>query len=425
MDLNSTPGALRTHISFFGIRNAGKSSLVNAITNQNVSIVSNTKGTTTDPVRKSMEILPLGPVVIIDTPGIDDEGHLGEMRVKKTKDILKETDVAILVVDFTTGITALDQELINIFVEKKLPYIIAYNKADLCEKSCNNVGVSTNKTKSQALSTLQQNDCSTSLKNEIFVSAKNNTNIYELKEMIGHIIKNDSSVERTLLEGLIEPNDIVVLVIPIDSSAPKGRLILPQQQVLRDALDKHAIPLCCQVNELPHLLASLNKAPKLVITDSQAFKEVDKLTPSDISLTSFSILMARFKGNLKELIHGAKKLEELNNGDTILISEGCTHHRQCNDIGTVKMPNWINSFTQKQLNYEFTSGKEFPDNLSKYSLIVHCGGCMLNSKEMLSRIETAKKEGVPIVNYGIAIAHMHGILARSIDIFPIYKKILY
>ncbi|SER43977.1 [FeFe] hydrogenase H-cluster maturation GTPase HydF [Lachnobacterium bovis] len=402
MDLNSTPSALRTHISFFGVRNAGKSSLVNAITGQNLSIVSDIKGTTTDPVRKSMEILPLGPVVIIDTPGIDDTGHLGTLRVEKTKTILKETDIAILVVDVTKGITNVEKEMIDLFIAKKIPYIIAYNKSDL-KSSCE---------------TTSNGD------NKINVSTINNHNIYELKEMIGHLIKNNSSSEKTLIGDLINENDLVVLVIPIDSSAPKGRLILPQQQVLRDALDHHAIPLCCQVSELSHLLQSLNKTPKLVITDSQAFKEVAKITPSDIPLTSFSILMARFKGNLKELILGAKALHELKDNDTVLISEGCTHHRQCNDIGTVKMPNWIKNYTQKNIQFEFTSGNDFPNDLSKYNLVVHCGGCMLNAKEMLSRIEIAKCQNVPIVNYGIAIAHMHDILARSIDIFPDYKNLL-
>lgn len=399
MSLNTTATAERIHIGFFGMRNAGKSSVVNAVTGQALSVVSDVKGTTTDPVRKSMELLPLGPVEIIDTPGIDDEGELGELRVKKTKEILAKTDIAILVVDGVKGLSDADQELISLFNAKKLPYVVAFNKSDLLK------------------------NIPSSSTNEIYVSALNNYNINELKEKIAAFAK-DCENKKFIVSDLLEPGDIVVLVIPIDEAAPKGRLILPQQQTIRDILDAHCQVVCCQDTELKQTLASLKEKPKLVITDSQAFGKVSKDTPADILLTSFSILFARYKGDLNELVKGAAQLSELKDGDNILISEGCTHHRQCNDIGTVKIPGWVTDFTDMKLNFSFSSGGEFPDDLSKYSLVIHCGGCMLNEKEMKHRIERCKLNDTPIVNYGIAIAHMHGILRRSLEPFPGYLKIL-
>lgn len=399
MSLNATATAERIHIGFFGMRNAGKSSIVNAVTGQALSVVSDVKGTTTDPVRKSMELLPLGPVEIIDTPGIDDEGALGSLRVKKTKEILAKTDIAVLVVDAAKGLSAPDKELLNLFKEKKLPYVVAFNKTDLVES-----------TPSPSA-------------HEIYVSALTNTNIDELKEKIAAFAK-DCENKKYIVSDLLSPGDVVVLVIPIDESAPKGRLILPQQQTIRDILDAHCLVISCQDTELKQTLASLKEKPKLVITDSQAFGKVSLDTPSDILLTSFSILFARYKGDLNELVKGAARLSELKEGDNVLISEGCTHHRQCNDIGTVKIPGWISDFTGKDLNFSFTSGGEFPDDLSKYSLVVHCGGCMLNEKEMKHRIEKCKENNTPIVNYGIAIAHMHGILKRSLEPLPEVLEIL-
>lgn len=399
MSLNATASAERIHIGFFGMRNAGKSSVVNAVTGQALSVVSDVKGTTTDPVIKAMELLPLGPVLIIDTPGIDDEGALGQLRVKKTKEILAKTDIAVLVVDALRGMSEPDHELIALFEEKKLPYVVVYNKSDLLNK----VFAVTDK--------------------EIYVSALNNTNIYELKEKIAAFAKSVEN-KKYIVSDLLKSGDLVVLVIPIDEAAPKGRLILPQQQTIRDILDAHCSVVCCQDTELVSTLSSLSKKPKLVITDSQAFGRVSKYTPSDILLTSFSILFARYKGDLNELVKGAAKLSSLKDGDTVLISEGCTHHRQCNDIGTVKMPGWVNNFTGKKLSFKFTSGGEFPEDLSKYALVIHCGGCMLNEKEMQHRIKKCKEAGVPIVNYGIAIAHMHGILRRSLEVLPETLEIL-
>lgn len=393
MSLNSMTSGERLHIAFFGKRNAGKSSLVNAVTGQELSVVSDVKGTTTDPVRKAMELLPLGPVVIIDTPGFDDEGALGELRVKKTKQILGETDVAVLAVDCTIGITEEENELIKLFSDKKLPYIIAYTKSDL-----------TSGAKSAG-------------EREIFVSSVTGDGVRELKEMLGKLGKS-AKTEKFILADLVEAGDAVVLVIPIDAAAPKGRIILPQQMVLRELLDCHCTPICCQVSELKHTLEMLTVKPKLVITDSQAFGQVAKIVPSDVTLTSFSILMARYKGELSALVAGAAMLEKLQDGDKVLISEGCTHHRQCGDIGTEKMPAWIRNFTGKSPDFSFTSGGEFPDDPSDYKLVVHCGGCMLNEAEMKSRIERAEKAGVPIVNYGVAIAHMHGILKQSLEPFP-------
>ena len=399
MGLNQTPGGERLNIGFFGVRNAGKSSVVNAVTGQNLALVSDILGTTTDPVQKSMELLPLGPVIIIDTPGIDDEGELGEMRVRRTKRMLERTDVAVLVVNAKCGITTADRELIDIFKSKSIPYVIAYNKSDLLT------------------------DVPSTKDNEIYVSAKNGDNIYELKELIGKIGGKAES-KRQLVGDLIEKNDIVVLVTPIDESAPKGRMILPQQQMIRDVLDNSAINVVTKETELETTLSMLSKKPKLVITDSQAFGIVSKIVPNDITLTSFSILFARYKGELTESVKGAKMLDKLQDGDTVLISEGCTHHRQCNDIGTVKLPGWISQYCGKTLNFKYTSGGEFPDDLSEYALIVHCGACMLNEREMKSRISRAKQSGVAITNYGIAIAQIHGILKRSLSPFPELSKIL-
>lgn len=396
MGLNEQVSAERVHIGFFGLRNAGKSSVVNAVTGQALSLVSDVKGTTTDPVKKAMEILPLGPVVIIDTPGIDDEGELGKMRVKRAIQTLNLTDLAVLVVDAAKGLSDADRELIASFEAKKIPYIIAYNKSDLLE----------NVPEAGA--------------NEIYVSAAENVNIHELREKMGHLVKAEENNKR-IVADLLEPNDLVVLVVPIDKSAPKGRLILPQQQTIRDILDAGAISIVTRDTELPQTLEKLGTKPKMVITDSQAFGRVSRDVPRDIPLTSFSILMARYKGDLAEAVHGAAKLDGLQDGDIVLISEGCTHHRQCEDIGTVKMPNWIRKHTGKDIQFEFTSGGEFPEDLSKYALVVHCGGCMLNEREMKSRIRYSLDCGTPITNYGIAIAHMHGILARSIEPFPDIK----
>ena len=399
MSLNDTVSAERLHIGFFGLRNAGKSSLVNAVTGQQLSVVSEYKGTTTDPVKKAMELLPLGPVVIIDTPGIDDEGELGELRVKKAKEALSSTDIAVLVCDATIGIGEWDKKLISMFKEKNTPYIIVFNKCDLLDL------------------------CPENTDNSIYVSAVNGIGINELKERLG---KFKGRVENTknIVADLLEPGDTVILVIPIDKSAPLGRLILPQQQTIRDILDAGCIPICCRDTELKITLDSLNKNPRMVITDSQAFGKVSKLVPDNILLTSFSILFARYKGDLKELVKGASELSKLKDGDKVLISEGCTHHRQCGDIGSVKIPAWIENFSGVKPEITLTSGGEYPDNLSEYKLCIHCGGCMLNEKEMKSRIQKAKSAGVPIVNYGIAIAHMHGILKRSLEIFPEILKFL-
>lgn len=401
MGLNDKVSAERVHIGFFGLRNAGKSSVVNAVTGQSLSLVSETKGTTTDPVQKAMELLPIGPVVIIDTPGIDDVGTLGEMRVKRALQVLDKTDIAILVVDADKGLQQADQELLKLFEEKKIPHITVYNKSDL-------------------LATVPSLPEKQPEKNDaIYVSAKNGDQIYELKERIGALTKAASAKadEKRILADLIQPEDVVVLVVPIDSAAPKGRLILPQQQTIRDVLESGAISVVTRETELPQTLRSLAKKPALVITDSQAFQKVNADTPADVPLTSFSILFARYKGDLKEAVHGAAQLDKLQNGDTVLISEGCTHHRQCGDIGTVKLPNWIRNYTGKELSFEFTSGGEFPEDLSPYALVVHCGGCMLNEREMKARIARAVAQNVPITNYGICIAQVHGILKRSVELF--------
>ena len=395
MGLNDTPGSERVHISFFGRRNAGKSSLVNAVTGQNLAVVSDVKGTTTDPVSKSMELLPLGPVLIIDTPGFDDEGELGELRVKKTKQVLNKTDIALLCVDGTEGITGCERELIRLFEEKEIPYLIVYNKADL----------------------LADEEMQVQTERTIFVSAKNQTNITELKELIGCMVQVRN--ERLKICGdLIEPGDFVVLVTPVDSAAPKGRMILPQQQTIRDVLEADGVAVVIREDRLKETLAGCAVKPKLVITDSQAFERVAKDTPDDILLTSFSILMARYKGFLRLAVQGAARISRLKDGDKILIAEGCTHHRQCADIGTVKLPRWLGEFTGKKLIFETCSGTEFKEELGQYALIIHCGGCMLNEREIRWRMKTAQDAGVPVTNYGTAIAYMKGILERSLRPLP-------
>ena len=393
MSLNDQVSAERVHIGFFGLRNAGKSSVVNAVTGQKLSLVSDVLGTTTDPVKKAMELLPLGPVVIIDTPGIDDAGELGEMRVKRALQTLNQTDVAVLVADAAKELSPADRQLIGMFEKKNIPYIVARNKSDLLQ-SLPEAG-----------------------NNEIFVSAKTGDRIHELKEKLGHLAKAEENGKR-IVADLLAPEDIAVLVVPIDSAAPKGRLILPQQQTIRDVLESGAISVVTRETELAQTLASLSKKPKLVITDSQAFGRVNRETPGDIALTSFSILFARYKGDLPEAVRGAAMLDRLKDGDRVLISEGCTHHRQCEDIGTVKLPRWIREYTKKELEFDFTSGGEFPEDLSGYALVVHCGGCMLNEREMKSRIRHSIDCGVPITNYGIVIAQIHGLLRRSLEPFP-------
>ena len=403
MSLNNTPSADRTHIGIFGKRNAGKSSVINAITGQNLAIVSDVKGTTTDPVLKAMELLPLGPVVMIDTPGLDDDGELGALRIQKAYQVLNKTDIAVLVIDGSVGMTKEDEQILARIKEKEIPYVIVINKADLVSAS--------DLDRTSVIS-----DASIAADRIIRVSTVTNENIYELKELIARQAPKDDESKR-IVGDLLNPLDLAVLVVPIDSAAPKGRLILPQQQTIRDILEAGAIPVVARESELPQALASLNRKPKLVITDSQAFEKVSKDTPDDIALTSFSILFARYKGNLKTVVHGARALDSLKDGDTILISEGCTHHRQCEDIGTVKLPNWVRKHTGKDLNFAFTSGTEFPLDLSPYQLIIHCGGCTLNEREMKYRLKCAEDAGVPMTNYGIAIAHMHGILERSIAPF--------
>ena len=401
MSLNSTPSADRIHIGIFGKRNAGKSSVINAITGQNLAIVSDKKGTTTDPVLKAMELLPLGPVVMIDTPGLDDEGELGSLRIQKAYQILNKTDIAVLIVDASAGITREDLEILKRIQDKNIPCVVVFNKSDLLPSD-------------DALSVLSD---SIPKENCISVSTVTGENIYELKELIARQVPAENT-EKRIVADLIRPGDFVILVVPIDSAAPKGRLILPQQQTIRDILETGAVSIVIRETELADTLAHLGTKPALVITDSQAFEKVSADVPREIPLTSFSILFARYKGNLKTAVHGAFTLDTLQDGDTVLISEGCTHHRQCEDIGTVKLPNWIRKYTGKEILFEFTSGTEFPTDLSKYQLIVHCGGCTLNEREMKYRLKCAEDQSIPMTNYGIAIAHMHGILKRSIEIFP-------
>lgn len=407
MSLNSTPSSERTHIGIFGKRNAGKSSLINAMTGQSLAIVSDVKGTTTDPVLKSMELLPLGPVVVIDTPGLDDEGELGTLRIQKAYQMLNKTDIAVLVIDGTIGMTQEDARILERIRAKEIPYLIALNKADLVQEKDSVIS---------KMETDYQVDPSSTLWVSASVSDSMDANIYQFKERIASLTPEEEPA-RPIVGDLIHPSDFVVLVVPIDKAAPKGRLILPQQQTIRDILDSDAVSVVVKENDLKHVLQTLGRKPSLVITDSQVFAKVSADTPDDIPLTSFSILFARYKGNLDILVNGARTVDELADGDTVLISEGCTHHRQCDDIGTVKLPRWIRKHTGKQLNFEFTSGTEFPARLDRFRMLIHCGGCMLNEREMKYRIRCAQDAGIPITNYGTAIAYMKGILERSIQIF--------
>lgn len=408
MGMNQTPASERVHISFFGKRNAGKSSVINAVTGQDLAIVSSVMGTTTDPVYKSMELLPLGPVVVIDTPGIDDEGELGALRVRKSYQVLNKTDIAILVVDSTTGKGEEEFALLHKFHEKHIPYLVVYNKIDL---------LSVEKIKNLAMSVRA---------GEVLVSAADGMNIQELKEKIA-TLKPEDTHQYPLIQDLIEPLDLVILVVPIDKAAPKGRLILPQQQTIRDILERGALSLVVRNTELKstldHFLAQ-GVCPKLVVTDSQAFARVSKDVPENITLTSFSILFARYKGELETQLKGVAALSSIEDGDHILIAEGCTHHRQCGDIGTCKMPEWIRNYTGKEPVFEFTSGTEFPDDVSSYKMVVHCGGCMLNEREMKYRIACCQDQGVPITNYGILIAQVTGILKRSLGPFPKMQELV-
>ena len=392
MSMNATPSGDRIHIGFFGRRNAGKSSIVNAVTGQDLAVVSDVKGTTTDPVSKAMELLPLGPVMIIDTPGFDDEGELGLLRVKKTRQVLNKTDIAVLVVDATEGQKECDRQLIDLFRAKEINYIIVYNKCDL-------------------LDAVPQDT-----EHEIYVSAMKGIKIFELKERMASLKQNQT--DRYIVRDKLNPGDFAVLVVPIDKAAPKGRLILPQQQTIRDILDAGAVSIVAKETELVDTLASLGKKPAVVITDSQVFRTVSPMVPQDIKLTSFSILMARYKGLLDDAVRGVAAVDSLKDGDTVLIAEGCTHHRQCDDIGTVKIPNWLRKYTGKDIRIATCSGTEFPEDLSPYAMVVHCGGCMLNEREVRYRTKCAVDQGVPITNYGILIAYLNGILKRSVEIFP-------
>ena len=408
MGMNQTPASERVHISFFGKRNAGKSSVINAVTGQDLAIVSSVMGTTTDPVYKTMELLPLGPVMVIDTPGIDDEGELGALRIRKSYQVLNKTDIAILVIDSTAGKGEEELELLHRFHKKGIPYLIVYNKIDL---------LSTEKIKDLAMSVRA---------GEVLVSASDGMNIQELKEKIASL-KPEDTHKYPLIQDLIDPLDLVILVVPIDKAAPKGRLILPQQQTIRDILERGALSLVVRDTELKstldHFLAQ-GVCPKLVVTDSQAFARVSKAVPENITLTSFSILFSRYKGELETQLKGIAALSSIEDGDRILIAEGCTHHRQCGDIGTCKMPEWIRNYTGKKPVFEFTSGTEFPDDVSSYKMVVHCGGCMLNEREMKYRIACCQDQGVPITNYGILIAQVTGILKRSLGPFPEMQKLI-
>ena len=432
MSMNNTPSAERVHIGIFGRRNAGKSSVINAMTGQNLAIVSDVKGTTTDPVLKAMELLPLGPVVMIDTPGLDDEGELGTLRIQKAYQILNKTDIAVLVMDATLGMTPEDEAILKRIQAKGIPFLLVFNKTDLLVSdtqlpNADSYGVTStptvsgkdNSTPNTAITALCKQTaekCGIPEDLIFFVSASNMEHIYELKEKIASLAPSDDNGRR-IVADLIHPGDFVVLVVPIDKAAPKGRLILPQQQTIRDILDSGATAIVTRDTELEETLKKLGTKPSLVITDSQAFAKVNKLTPADIPLTSFSILFARYKGNLDTVVHGASALDKLSVGDRILICEGCTHHRQCEDIGTVKLPNWIREYTGENVEFDFKSGTEFPLDVDKYQLIIHCGGCTLNEREMKYRLKCAEDAGVPITNYGTAIAYMKGILKRSTAIF--------
>ena len=402
MSMNQTPASERVHIGFFGRRNAGKSSVMNAVTGQDLAVVSDVRGTTTDPVYKSMELLPLGPVVMMDTPGIDDEGELGALRVRKSYQVLNKTDVAVLVIDGGVGVTPEDKALLKRIREKKIPYVIAVNKKELAAPDA----------LEKIVDELSSEDGQI-----IAVSAATGEGIDELKEQIAAAADTEEP-ERYIVRDLLKPSDMAVLVVPIDKAAPKGRLILPQQQTIRDILEADAVSVVVKETELKNILGQFQNKPKMVITDSQAFEKVAADTPEDILLTSFSILFARYKGDLAAVVKGVTSLDTLEDGDAILISEGCTHHRQCDDIGTVKLPRWIREYTGKEIRIETTSGTEFPDDLTKYKMIVHCGGCMLNEREMKYRLKCAEDQGVPMTNYGITIAYMKGILKRSVEVFP-------
>ena len=403
MGMNETPSSERLHIAFFGRRNAGKSSLLNAVTGQDLAVVSEVRGTTTDPVLKSMELLPVGPVVIIDTPGLDEDAtELGQQRVRKARQTLNRTDVAVLVADATQGLTTADREILSLIEAKRLPYVIAFNKSDLVSGA-------------DALAS--------GLPHALAVSARTGHHIHELKELLAATAHTGEPARR-ILDGLVDAGDLVVLVTPIDSTAPKERLILPQQQTLRDVLDRGALGVVTRETELSAALSALSRPPRLVVTDSQAFGVVSRLVPREVPLTSFSILFSRYKGYLEGAVRGVRALERLSDGAKVLISEGCTHHRQCGDIGTQKLPKWISDFTGKRLQFEFSSGTGFPEDLTPYGLIVHCGGCMLNEREMRYRAQCAADQGVPLTNYGILIAHVHGILARSVEPLPDIRGLL-
>lgn len=406
MGLNNTPNADRVHIGIFGRRNAGKSSVINAVTGQNLAIVSDVLGTTTDPVYKAMEILPLGPVVLIDTPGLDDVGELGELRVQKAFQVLNKTDIALLILDVNSGFSKEEEKLLELVKAKNIPFVAVLNKTDIAQED-----------KIKEFEKLLKDKYN--IENVVSVSAEKKDGIFELKEKIASL--NTEKEKSPIISDLVCPGETAVLVVPIDESAPKGRLILPQQQTIRDLLDHNAMAAVTQVTTLAKTLESFKESPKIVVTDSQAFKEVAKIVPESVPLTSFSILFARHKGELSTLVKGVKAMDNLKDGDTVLISEGCTHHRQCNDIGSVKIPNAVRKYTGKNLNFEFTSGGEFPLDLSKYSLIIHCGGCMLNEREMKYRIACANDAGIPMVNYGVLLAQVNGILNRSLE--PVEKDI--
>lgn len=406
MSLNNTPNADRVHIGIFGRRNAGKSSVINAVTGQNLAIVSEVLGTTTDPVYKAMELLPLGPVVLIDTPGLDDVGELGELRVQKAFQVLNKTDIALLILDVNGGFSKEEEKLLELIKAKNIPFVAVLNKTDIAQGDKVNDFEKLLKEKYN-------------IENVIPVSAEKKEGIFELKEKIASL--NTEKEKSPIISDIVCPGELAVLVIPIDEAAPKGRLILPQQQTIRDLLDNNSMAAVTQVNTLAKTLEGLKEPPKVVVTDSQAFKEVAQIVPESVPLTSFSILFARHKGELSTLVNGVKAMDNLKDGDTVLISEGCTHHRQCNDIGSVKIPKAVKKYTGKELKYEFTSGGEFPLDLSKYSLIIHCGGCMLNEREMKYRIACANDAGVPMVNYGVLLAQVNGILKRSLE--PVEKDI--
>lgn len=408
MQMNQTPSSERVHIGFFGRRNAGKSSVLNAVTGQDLAIVSDVKGTTTDPVQKSMELLPLGPVVVIDTPGIDDEGELGALRVKKSYQVLNKSDAAVLVVDASLGLCEEDFAFIEHIQKKQIPYAVAFNKSDLAPSA----------SLAKDLQYLKEHHI-----DFVSVSTADLSGIDTLKEKIATLAKTEDTKLR-IVADLIHPSDFVVLVVPIDKAAPKGRLILPQQQTIRDILEADATAIVVKEYELRDTLSHLGKKPRLVITDSQVFAKVSADTPADIMLTSFSILFARYKGNLPALIKGVTALEQIEDGDKILVSEGCTHHRQCDDIGSVKLPRWIRQYTGKEPEFVFSSGTEFPTDLSPYKMIVHCGGCMLNEREMKYRLACAKDQNIPMTNYGILIAYIQGILKRSVEPFPAVSMML-